>query len=510
MNTYSPTPNDRRQQGLGGGNGGFGQGWNNFRQPSTPSSPAPTGGQPGGSDPNNFGQAMHPWDMPYGGQFTAPMSGTEQQALGGFGNFVGGGMGLNQSGNYLNDVLGGRYLDINSNPWLQQIQQGEQGIKDYNDKQALDRIGSSMALGGNALSGARLGASSDYMRNSNNAFESMMGQLMNQNYGLERGAMNNAPGQAANLANTAQSGYGQLFGMGATPRNIQQHDYDSQYNDFLRQTGAMNHDSERPDNQLLQFLTNAGYHGQYQPTYGSSLMDQIGAAAGQGGWGDIIAQFLSGAGSGASDTGNADGMVIGHDGPTVPTAAPAAASGPANYYDRNWYQNALTQAKVKQAAAQQKGNPNTNAAALVTLLMSILGSSGGKSGKAKANSVGMGGGQSLANSAGKAAGKGVSSLWDSIFGSKATDPNAPYAATQPGGLQGPENPYGNDLNLPPGASVDESGNGMIDWSNYGYPGDYGQGQNQDLTDYLSSFPSDFTTGDSGAGDYQTGAWDVQF
>jgi hypothetical protein len=139
--------------------------------------------------------------------------------------------------------------------------------------------------------------------------------------------------------------------------------------------------------------------------------------------------------------------------------------------------------------------------------MSILGGSGGKK---KANSVGMGGGPSLANSAGKAAGSGIKSLWDSIF-NKPVDPNAPYAATQPGGLQGPESPFGNDLNLPPGASSDQSGNGQIDWSNYGYPGDYG-GSNTGLSDYLNNMPSDFTMGDvgtGGGGDYG-GASDVQF
>lgn len=483
-------------------------------QPNSPnegSNNTTPGGSPGGADPNNFGQPMHPWDMPYGGQFTAPMSGTEQQALGGFSNFMQNGMGLNQSGNYLNDVLSGKYLDLNSNPYLQQIQQGEQGIKDYNDKQAMDRIGSGMALGGNALSGARLGAGADYMRNSNNAFESMMGQLMNQNYGMERGAMNNAPGQAANLANTAQSGYGQLFGMGATPRNIQQHDYDSQYNDFLRQTGAMNHDSERPDNQLMQFLSNAGYKGQYNPTYGSSLMDQLAAAAGQGGWGDIISQFFGGAanGLGGNDQQNQnqngsvqfDGRVIGHDGPTAP-----AATGPANYYDRDWYQGALRDAKIKQAAAQQKQNPNSNAAAIATLLMSILGQSGG--GKKKSGSVGMGGGGgSLANSAGKAAGSGIKSLWDSIFGPKPGQ--QPYAATQPGGMQGPENPYGDDLNLPPGggpSSMDENGvsSSQIDWSNYGYPGDVG-GSNTDLSNFLDQYPA--SGFDSGGGGFDEG---VQF
>ncbi len=516
-------PFDNPQTGFFGGGGGVGGGWNSFGggahpgyggggnhpPPGAPkpgvtppvptegnNNPSPTGGGfPGGGDPNNFGQAMHPWDMPYGGQFTAPMSPYENNALQGFNDFVGGGMGLNQSGNYLNDVLGGKYLNLNSNPYLQQIQQGEQGIKDYNDKMALDKIGSSMALGGNALSGARLGATSDYMRNSNNAFESMMGQLMNQNYGMERNAMNQAPGMASNLANTAGGAYMQLFGMGATPRNLQQHDLDSQFNDFIRQTGALNHDSERPDNMLLQFLSTAGYKGQYQPTYGSSQGDILGNLAGQGGWGDILQQFFGGLTSGdqtqTQDQGTGvqfDGQVIGHDGPAAP-----AASGPANYYDRDWYQNALQQAKIKQVASMQKQNPNSNGAAIAALLMSILGGSGGGK-KPKSGGAGMGGGPSLANNAGKAVGKGVGSLWESIFSKN------PYPYDSPAGKAWREQfTYGSEPKFP-AEEMGYSGDGSENMPGaIGYTPDNplsGGGQTS-FADYYNDLPYNFDNAGNG-------------
>jgi hypothetical protein len=401
----SSQPADVVGGGSGGSGGGGGTVPNTTPTTNTGQTPAPTTPNTGAANPGTFGQSMYPWLMPWGGNYTAPMSGYEQGALGGYNNFVQGGMGLNPAGGYLNNVLSGQYLNMNTNPYLQQIQQGEQGMKNYNDQQALNKIGNSMALGGNAMSGARLGATSDYMRNSNNAFESMMGQLMNQNYQGERGLMSQAPGQLANLANTAGSGYAQLFGMGALPRQLQQNDLTSQYQDFLRQGQGMQSAYQTPDQQIMSMLYGGGYKGQYQPIYGSSTLDQIAGNLGSSGI-DYASLFNSLLGS---NTG-ADGQVIGYD-----SAAPVG--GPSNYYDKNWYLNALTNAEAQQQqsiANAQKG-PNTTIPAILTLLTSLLG--GKKSGGVGGRTGGINGGSG-------SGGGGKQSLIDAIM-----NRNNPY---QPG------------------------------------------------------------------------------
>jgi hypothetical protein len=491
-------------------------------QPQQPNTPTDTGGAfpSGQNSPGNFGQQMFPWLQPYGGGFTAPMSPYEQNALGGYSNFVQGGMGLNNAGNYLNNELGGQYLNLSSNPYLQQIQQGEQGIKDYNDQQALSRIGSSMALGGNALSGAKLGATSDYMRNSNNAFESLMGQLMNQNYGMERGLQSQAPNQLANLANTASGGYSQLFGMGALPRSLQQNDLNAQYQDFLRQTGGMQNAYNSPDQQILQMLYGGGYHGQYQPQYGSSTLDQIAGLLGGSNidWGSILGSLggLFG-GSGGTDTQGAatatDGQVIGYD-------ATPGTTGPANYYDKNWYLNALTNAEAQQAqsAAAAKNGPNTTVPAILTLLLSMLGKSGG-SNKSKSG-IGLGG-PGGGGPGGKSAGSsdpGYTTSGGRTYGNDKSYWNASNQnpADQMGGAN---DPFADPFNTPgspyyqdplygggygpegPGQSVADFINNLPPIDSNGLAGGYGG----DLYGPFGNSPSDF-----GGGGGDGGASDVQF
>jgi hypothetical protein len=175
---------------------------------------------------------------------------------------------------------------------------------------------------------------------------------------------------------------------------LQQNDYNSQYNDFTRQTGAMQQGYQNPQQQILQMLYGGGYKGQYQPTYGSSTLDQIaGLLGGQGGLGNIDWASLAngifgggGTGSGTQAQTGADGQVIGYD-------AQAPIGGPANYYDKNWYLNALTSAEnsaQNRTNAAQKG-PNTTVPAILTLLMSLLGKGKG-GGASKGGGAGAGGG----------------------------------------------------------------------------------------------------------------------
>lgn len=238
----------------------------------------PTGAQ-------NMGAPLSPWLMPWEGNFTAPMSQQEQQGLGGMSNFVGQGMGLGAAGQYNTDVLNGRYIG-SANPYMNQIQGGMQTLKDFQDEQARKRIGSSMAAGGNALSGARASTEQQYQNLSDANFNQNIGNMQLQNLARERALQNQGVSQAQGLSNTQMGGYGSLMQAGALPRNLQQQDTNAQYQDWLRQIGGMQSQNRYQD-QLANQMLHSGYPGSADPNYGQS------AAAG---WGGLIASLLGGGG----------------------------------------------------------------------------------------------------------------------------------------------------------------------------------------------------------------------
>lgn len=460
----------------------------NWGGPSV-SPPSPGGQGAGNNNAANFGQPLYPWLMPYGGQFTAPMSPTEQNALNQYSGFVEGGQGLDPAYGYLGNVLNNQYLDLNRNPFLQQIQTAMQGMKDYNDQQAISRLQSNAAAGGSALSGALLGGESDYMRNSNNTFQTLMGNLMNENYARERGLQSMAPGQLQGLAGQVGQGYGQMFGMGALPRNLQQNDFNAQYQDWLRQTGGMRDMFQYPDTLTQQLLYGGGFRGQTPNQYGNSTMDMLAGLLGNSGidWqgaGSGILNWLGGLFGGGDTGGNtaevqpqADG--VRYDG--APLGYDATSTGPMGYGDANYYNNALTQAQnafATQQANAAKG-PNNTVPAILALLLQLLG--GGKK-KQSSNAAKPGGG--------------------------AQPGAAPKPGTGPGTGSQPSrgsDQYGLDpyTGLPPGASFNEgTGTGNIDWANYGYRDPYtGQiadmsNPNQDLSEFLSQTPPNWTSPDA--------------
>jgi hypothetical protein len=262
---YFAGPGEDYRGGAGGGVGG-----GTFVSRPTSSSVAPSdvlrpaGGRTGrGMAPGTnyfpigsqtLDQPMFPWLMPYQGQFTEPMSPYEMQGLGGISEYVGGGMGLGPSEDYLSDVIGGRYLDPKTNRWLAGIQSGAQSLKDIEDAQARRRIGSSMAAGGLALSGARLGAEQDYQNESDARFQQMISQLMSDQYARERGLQQGAIPLRAGLSE-------QLL-LGQAERN-------AQYGDWLRQVSGMEEAYQYPD-RLAQSTLGRGYPGSYQPQFGTS------------------------------------------------------------------------------------------------------------------------------------------------------------------------------------------------------------------------------------------------
>ena len=286
-------------------------------QPTMPNQPevsndngyGPARGPGGGSgssaypqDAYNMGGGAYPWLQPYEGQFTAPMSPYEQYALDQYGNFASGGAGTGPSAGYYGDVLGGRYLNFESNPWLQEIRSSGEQQKAYQDSDALRRIGSSMAAGGMALSGARAGAERDYLGQSNANFNRTMGDIFNQSYMSERALQDAAARGMLGVGQQQGQAWGNLMEMGAVPRNIEQTDYNRQYQDWVRQTNEYKDQFRYPDQLALQEL-HAGYPGSSNPQYGNSTADQLlpllamllggGGSGGKGGSGGILNQLLN-------------------------------------------------------------------------------------------------------------------------------------------------------------------------------------------------------------------------
>lgn len=300
------------------------------------------GGGSGGGFPHsayNLGQPMRPWLMPYGGDRTAPMSREEQEALGGFGNFARGGFGLSGARGalggyeswlrggrgmgggqqYMDDVLGGKYLDPSSNRWLSRIEEGAKTRKALADSDALGRIGSSMAVGGNALSGARAGAESDYLARSGAAYNEDIGRLMSENYGRERvlqqgilpymmemgegegRAWGNLAGMHGDLAGRESQGWQDYLRAGGLPRNLRQQDLNASYDDWNRQIQGFRDEYRYGDQQMMNMLRGGGYPGERNREYGDSdlekIMGLVGMAGGfgggqgqQGGWANQLLQ----------------------------------------------------------------------------------------------------------------------------------------------------------------------------------------------------------------------------
>ena len=86
--------------------------------------------------------------------------------------------------------------------------------------------------------------------------------------------------------------------MGALPRQLQQNDYNAQYQEFLRQTGQYKDQFRYPDQLALEQL-HAGYPGSSNPNYGNSTADQLLP---------ILAMLLGG-GGGSGGSGGTSGLL---------------------------------------------------------------------------------------------------------------------------------------------------------------------------------------------------------
>ena len=274
-------------------------------------SPFPSGAQTAGGD-------MYPWYQSYQGQFTAPMSNEQNQALQNQSNFAGSNP-LSTAGDYNEQLLRGDFLDSND-PNIERIRQGMQGTKNTQDADARAQIASLMAAGGNALSGARMAADQRYQNQSDNNFNTLMGNLSYNNVGRAEALRNQGVGQAEGLTR-GQSGLNEsLMNMGSVPQAMQQHDLNSQYNDWTRQIQSMEHGDQQNTANDLALLRinpqgNAARYGDSGATTNAALISALlggGGAGGQGG--GLLNQLLGllgGSGSGGSKTGGAGGRVSG-------------------------------------------------------------------------------------------------------------------------------------------------------------------------------------------------------
>lgn len=283
---------------------------NQDKLPQLPGTGQPnTGGvNPYPSGSQTLGQPMYPWLMRWTGGHQAPMSDYENQALGDMSNYAKYGFGLGGAQDYLNREMGGQWLFPN-NPYFDQIETAGSNLLKGQQYDTLKRIGSSAAAGGNGLSGARLAAEGRYLSDSNQAFNQMMAELRANQYARERGYMHEDPNQLMDLSRTEMSGLGQLMNMGAVPRNIQTQEMQGQYQDWLRQIGALRDEYRYPDQLATAFLGTNKYPGYQDPKYGNSTADQLlpllamlFGGGGKGG-GNGLVSFGNG-GSGGVGSGN--------------------------------------------------------------------------------------------------------------------------------------------------------------------------------------------------------------
>jgi hypothetical protein len=248
---------------------------------------------------------MYPWLSGYQGQFTAPMSAEQNQGLQGISSFVGGGENLGGAQGYINNVLSGQYLSPSTNPNLQAYINSLSGIHDYQDNLERQRIGSSMAAGGNALSGARASAEEEYQNESNNQYQNQIASLLNSNYQNERGLQNSAVPLQMGLSNEMLGGNQALMQAGGVPQQLSQNDLNAQYGDYLRQISGMQQAYNQPEQQALALL-HSGYPGQTQTQYGPSAASTweslLAGLLGSSGGGSALGSLLGG-GSGGSGGG---------------------------------------------------------------------------------------------------------------------------------------------------------------------------------------------------------------
>ena len=144
----------------------------------------------------------------YGGSTVAGQSAMSQEGQqAGLGLIRGAGQG--QQFDYLNNVMGGQYLDPGTNPYLQSMY--DQGVSNITrDFKTAAFPGASLGAMGRAGSGAEMNLQGQAYRGLGDALSANYANTFGQNYARERGYMQQAPG----MMNQAQAGRRADIGMG--------------------------------------------------------------------------------------------------------------------------------------------------------------------------------------------------------------------------------------------------------------------------------------------------------
>jgi hypothetical protein len=129
--------------------------------------------------------------------------------------------GLGAADQYSQDVLGGKYLSPDTNPWLKQM--GDQGAQDITRHyMRATAPGASMASMGRGGSGAEMNRQFGAQQALGGELSQFYGNLYGQNYARERGAMGQAAGMQPQLAAARRADVGFGAGMGQSAENYEQ------------------------------------------------------------------------------------------------------------------------------------------------------------------------------------------------------------------------------------------------------------------------------------------------
>jgi hypothetical protein len=129
--------------------------------------------------------------------------------------------GLGAADRYLGDTLGGKYLDISTNPYLRQA--GEAGAQDIT-RHYMRAIAPQVAMGAAGRGGS--GAETARMRGAQQALGGELGQYFSNLYGgeyaRERGLMGQAAGLAPGVAGARRADITTGYGLGKGAEDYQQ------------------------------------------------------------------------------------------------------------------------------------------------------------------------------------------------------------------------------------------------------------------------------------------------
>lgn len=187
---------------------------------------------------NNFLPNFRPGEA-YGGQYTAPLTGLENQGLTKLGDFLsspGYGPTFQAGENQILDTLSGKYMNPNTNPWIQSMI----GLSKQNLADQIDDVRAQRGARGTYFTSEGIQEEGRLAERTQNYLNTIIGQALEN----ERSRQYGAAGQAAEFDQyknqqvpLAQIGASQQFG--GLQRVVDQADLEARYQDYQRQRQEM-------------------------------------------------------------------------------------------------------------------------------------------------------------------------------------------------------------------------------------------------------------------------------